>query len=78
MDKNKHKDVIHFLLNKPFLDFKNHVREFREKCHAVYLSQDIQIHYILRFNSDWDKIEEIEMRLWKKCQLLNRTIYDIK
>lgn len=73
LDKNKHKGIINFLLNKPLPDFRHYVIGLREKCHDVRLSQDIQIHYILKSNAS-DKIEGMEIRLWKKYQFLNRVI----
>ena len=73
LDKNKYKDVIQFLLNKPLPDFRIHVREFRERCHAVYLSHNTQIHYIVNYD-EYGKTGGLDIRLYKRCQLLNRII----
>ena len=73
LDKRKHKDVIHFLINKPLPYFRIHVREFREKCHAVYLSYNMQIHYIINYD-EHGKTGGLDIRLWKNCQLLNRIV----
>jgi len=73
LNKNKHKYVIHFLVNKPLPHFRIHVREFREKCHCVYLPHNMQIHYIVNYD-EHDKTGGLDIRLYKKCQLLSRVI----
>ena len=50
LDKNKYKDVIHLLLNKPLPHFKHHLIGLREKYYAVDLSQNMHIHYNLNYD----------------------------
>jgi len=73
LDKNKHQNVIRFLVNKPLPYFRIHVREFREKCHCVYLSHNMQIHYIVNYDED-GKTGGLDIRLYKKCKCLSRMV----
>ena len=73
LDKNKHKTIIHFLLNKPLPYFRFHVIGLREKSFAVDISKEIHIRYNLKFNLH-NEIEVKEIYLWKKYQLLNKLI----
>jgi len=73
LDKNKYKDIIHFLVNKPFPNFTYHVIGLREKSYAIALPKEIHIRYNLIFDAH-DEIKEIEIYLWKKYQFLNKII----
>jgi len=73
LDKNKYKDVIHFLRNKPLPNFRAFTYGLREKLYSVDLSHEIHIQYKYNFNLH-NEIEEMEIHLWKKYQILNKVI----
>jgi len=73
LDKNKYKDIIHFLLNKPLPRFKYHAIGLREKSYDVDLSNDIHIQYNLKYNIH-NKIVEMEINLWKRYKFINTLI----
>ena len=73
LDKNKYKDVIHFLLNKPLPNFRAFAYGLREKYYAVDLSQNMHIHYNLNYDIH-NKIVGMEIRLWKRYQFINKVI----
>ena len=73
LDKNKYKDVINFLLNKPPPHFKHLIIGLREKSYAVDLSQNMNIRYNLSYDIH-NKIVGMEINLWKRYQFLNKII----
>jgi len=73
LDKNKYKDVIHFLHNKPLPNFKGFIYGVREKSYSVDLSHGIHIQYNYKFNVR-NEIEGMEIWLWKRYKFLDKVI----
>lgn len=73
LDKNKHKDIIQFLVNKPLPDFNIYVREFRQRYHCVYLPHNMQIHYFVDYDEN-GKTGGLDICLYKVCRLIGRMI----
>lgn len=73
LDKNKYKDVINFLLNKPLPHFKHLSIGLREKYYAVDLSQNMHINYNFKYDIH-NKIVDMEINLWKGYKFLNKVI----
>jgi hypothetical protein len=73
LDKNKYKDIIHFLRNKPLPNFRVFTYGVREKSYSVDLSHGIYIQYKYKFNLN-NEIEGMVISLWKRFQFLNKVI----
>jgi len=73
LNKNKYKDTIHFLRNKPLPNFKTYTYGLREKSYFVDLSHEMHIQYIYKYNLK-NEIEGMEISLWKRYQFLNKVI----
>ena len=73
LDKNKYKDVIHFLVNKPLPIFTVHIIGLRAKWYDVSLSNEIYIQYVLNHDIN-NKIKGMEISLWKKYKFLSKVI----